>query len=158
MLFLPEPTWLHVGLTPNLYLFTFSSGFVLFFVVVVVAATAAFVFNSLEGDLNLLEIPGAISWVLNNKTCIHVSVWLARFLAFCCVHVFCLFFFFFFFLRVNSNLTWVYCLTLFIHCLRIKNIKIGLTILFTHLKIISLQCFQFSATINSIQTDPYQLI
>ena len=30
----------------------------------------------------------------------------------------------------------------------------GPTILFTHLKIILLQCFQFSATINSIQTDP----
>ena len=30
----------------------------------------------------------------------------------------------------------------------------GLTILFTHLKIILLQCFQFSATISSIQTHP----
>ena len=30
----------------------------------------------------------------------------------------------------------------------------GPTILFTHLKIILLQCFQFSATISSIQTDP----
>ena len=30
----------------------------------------------------------------------------------------------------------------------------GPTILFTHLKIILLQYFQFSATINSIQTDP----
>ena len=28
------------------------------------------------------------------------------------------------------------------------------TILFTHLKIILLQCFQFLATISSIQTDP----
>ena len=38
-------------------------------------------------------------------------------------------------------------------------LKIGPTILFTHLKIILLQCFQFqfsvSAKISSIQTDPY---
>ena len=30
----------------------------------------------------------------------------------------------------------------------------GLTILFIHLKIILLQCFQFSTTISSIQTHP----
>ena len=46
-----------LGLKPNLYLFT--SSFVFFFLVVVVAA--AFVCNSLGGDLNMLEIPGAIS-------------------------------------------------------------------------------------------------
>ena len=38
------------------------------------------------------------------------------------------------------------------------SLKIGLTVLFTHLKIISLQCFQFqfsiSAKISSIQTEP----
>ena len=38
------------------------------------------------------------------------------------------------------------------------SLKMGFTILFTHLKIILLQCFQFqfsvSATISSIQTDP----
>ena len=73
LLFLPKPTWLRVGLKPNLYLFTFSSSFVLF-LVVVVAATAAFVCNSLEGDLNLLEIAGAISWTLNNKKCIHINL------------------------------------------------------------------------------------
>ena len=39
---------------------------------------------------------------------------------------------------------------------RKKILKMGLTVLFTHLKIILLQCFQFlvSATISSIQTDP----
>ena len=36
-----------------------------------------------------------------------------------------------------------------------KILKMGLTILFTHLKIILLQCFQFSATISSIQTHLY---
>ena len=47
------------------------------------------------------------------------------------------------------------------HCLRTHkshpntdfNINLGLTILFTHLKIILLQYFQFLA-INGIQTDP----
>ena len=39
------------------------------------------------------------------------------------------------------------------------SLKIGPTILFTYLKIILLQCFQFSvsATISSIQTDPIYL-
>ena len=39
-------------------------------------------------------------------------------------------------------------------------IKKGPTVLFTHLKIILLQCFQFSvsATISSIQTDPKSVI
>ena len=46
---------------------------------------------------------------------------------------------------------------------RKKILKIGLMVLFTHLKIILLQCFQFSvsATISSIQMDPlliWQLI
>ena len=34
-----------------------------------------------------------------------------------------------------------------------SSLKLGSTALFTHLKIILLQCFQFSA-INGIQTDP----
>ena len=37
------------------------------------------------------------------------------------------------------------------------SLKIGLTALFTHLKIILLQYFQFS-TINDIQTDPKLLL
>ena len=55
---------------------------------------------------------------------------------------------------MNSKYT-VY--VLYMHCLYIKKIlKMGPTVLFTHLKIILLQCFQFSvsATISSIQTDP----
>ena len=60
-------------------------------------------------------------------------------------------------------LDWTYCCwklktenwyaihTLCIHCSRIKKIlKMGPTILFTHLKIILLLYFQFSATISSI--------
>ena len=73
-----------------------------------------------------------------------------------CVHVsrvaFCLFFFFFWptfvdfggtnFTVMNSKYT-VY--VLYWHCSRIKKIlKMGSTVLFTHLKIILLQCFQFS--------------
>ena len=44
------------------------------------------------------------------------------------------------------------------HFLSIFSLKMGLTALFTHLKIILLQCFQFSifsfSKISSIQTDP----
>ena len=65
-----------------------------------------------------------------------------------------LLFFFFFFFRVNSNLTWVHCSRTVQHCSYtvlhcsctvhvLKILKIGPTILFTHLKIILLQCFQF---------------
>ena len=58
----------------------------------------------------------------------------------------------------------------FVHCSWIHKfhfsetflLKMGLTILFTHLKIILLQCFQFqfsvSATISSIQTNPYNRV
>ena len=35
------------------------------------------------------------------------------------------------------------------------SLKMGLIVLFIHLKIILLQCFQFSAKINSIQTQSY---
>ena len=87
------------------------------------------------------------------------------------VHVFCLFFFFFF-LRVNSNLTWVhrsctvyYCSYTVLHCsctvYVLKNIKNGFhdtiytfkNYFATVFSVFSFQ-FQFSATINSIQTDP----
>ena len=60
--------------------------------------------------------------------------------------------------------------SVFMHCSRTHKfhfsvtflLKMGLTALFTHLKIILLQCFQFqfsvSVTISSIQTDPkYEL-
>ena len=74
-------------------------------------------------------------------------------------------FYFFFFLRVNSNLTWIHCLRTVQYCSYtvhvLKILKMGPTILFTHLNIILLQCFQFSvfsfqfsATISSIQTHP----
>ena len=75
-------------------------------------------------------------------------------------------FFFFFSLRVNNNLTWVHYAGDKNHCLRtvhqysrtvhsLKIFKMGLTVLFTYLKIILLQYFQFlvSTTISSIQTD-----
>ena len=73
-------------------------------------------------------------------------------------------FFFFFFQRMNSKITWVYCAedknqysrTVAILFMHLKRLKMGSTVLFTHLKIILLQCFQFSVstTICSIQTDP----
>ena len=55
----------------------------------------------------------------------------------------------FFFLRMNSKITWFYCA-------RKKKCSCTVYILFTHLKIILLQYFQFSisATINLTQTDP----
>ena len=72
--------------------------------------------------------------------------------------------FFFFFspqlltLSIVNN-TYVYCSRSHkLHFLRIFLLKMGLTTLFTYLKIISLQCFQFqfsiSAKIGSIQTHP----
>ena len=80
-----------------------------------------------------------------------------------CVFKLFFFFLFFWFLRVNSKITWFYCIgkkTLITHCLcTVHALFTGLTILFTHLKIILLQCFQFSvlSTISSIQTDPQLL-
>ena len=75
-------------------------------------------------------------------------------------------FFFFFFLPSCScwpSLPWIVFLctvhepTNYIF-LATFSLKMGPTVLFTHLKIISLQCFQFqfsvSAKISSIQTDP----
>ena len=96
-----------------------------------------------------------------------------------CVFMFCVFsfssfFLFFFIALMNSNwhcsCTWLYCAgdkvtvhALFMHCpwnpqpLYSKKIfKLGPTTLFTHLKIILLQCFQFSifSKISYIQMDP----
>ena len=76
---------------------------------------------------------------------------------------FCVFIIFFF-LHVNSNITWFYCAVdkkyylCTIHILfscTIHALFMSLMTLFTHLKIILLQCFQFlvSGTISSIQTD-----
>ena len=81
----------------------------------------------------------------------YVTVCIPRFLT----STFSSFFFFFFFLRVNSNLTWVHCSRTVQYCsctvqycsytvYVLKKLKMGLTILFKHLKIILLQCFQFS--------------
>ena len=84
---------------------------------------------------------------------------------------FSLFFFLFFFFFVQP--TFVDFLTVnsvSVHCLQIHkfhfsaifSLKMGLTALFTHLKIILLQCFQFqflvSAKISSIQTYPKSII
>ena len=77
----------------------------------------------------------------------------------CCV------FTFFFFLNnrfcwlFNVNNALVYCSRTYkFHFLATFSLKICLTVLFTHLKIILLQCFQFSvfnfSKISSIQTDP----
>ena len=62
--------------------------------------------------------------------------------------------------HITGKITWFYCVgkkKLFMHCLRTVYVLFtDLTILFTHLKIILLQCFQFSVstTTNPIQTDP----
>ena len=49
-----------------------------------------------------------------------------------------------------------------LHFLSTFSLKMGLTVLFTHLKIILLQCFQFSvfsfSKISSIQTDPTYMV
>ena len=85
-----------------------------------------------------------------------------------CVHVFwaAFFSFFFFFLVQPQQLTLSTVNSAFVHCSRSHKLhfsatflfKMGPTALFTHLKIISLQCFQFqfsvSAKISSIQTHP----
>ena len=59
--------------------------------------------------------------------------------------------FFFFFPGMNSNLIWIHYAwdkitihALFINIHTLKNIKMGFTVLFTHLKIIFLQYFPFS--------------
>ena len=93
--------------------------------------------------------------------------------AFCvCVSAFFFFFFFFFLQRMNNNphcscmqitLCMRHCLLCRRHYLlftgptitlfRKKILKMGLMVLFTYLKIILLQCFQFSA-FSCIQTNP----
>ena len=63
----------------------------------------------------------------------------------------------FFFLHVNSKIIVQEKKILFVHCsYTVYILFMGPTILFTHLKIIFLQCFQFSVStaISSIQTDP----
>ena len=57
----------------------------------------------------------------------------------------------------GDNTLFLYCLLLFVHWSSEKILKIGLTVLFTYLKIILLQCFQFlvSIKISCIQNDPY---
>ena len=90
-----------------------------------------------------------------------------------CVAFFLFFFFFFAFTsfkletKFTVHETYVTVHALFRYCLytvhethshfiQKKILKIGPTVLFTYLKIILLQCFQFSvpATISSIQMDP----
>ena len=53
-----------------------------------------------------------------------------------------------------------YSSTVYALFMHLKILKMGPTVLFTHLKIILLQCFQFSvsATISSIQTDPRYIV
>ena len=63
---------------------------------------------------------------------------------------------FFFSQRVNCNITWIYCARDKKYYSRtVHTMFKGSTVLFTHLKIILLQCFQFSvsAKISYIQTD-----
>ena len=81
-----------------------------------------------------------------------------------CFHVHVFSFFFSFFHVFFAFWDKYYCLSLFITLFtgstttlfRKKILKMSLTVLFTHLKIILLQYFQFSVsvTISSIQTDP----
>ena len=82
---------------------------------------------------------------------------------------FSLFFFSFFFVQpafvdfFTVNNVSVHCLQIHkFHFSAIFSLKMGLTALFTHLKIILLQCFQFqflvSAKISSIQTYPKSII
>ena len=91
-----------------------------------------------------------------------VTIWLALKHAFSHVHLLFIFFFFFFFLlRVNSNITWVYCSRTVYHCsctvYLLKNIKNGshdtiYTFKNYFVIVFSVFSFQFSAIINSIQT------
>ena len=81
--------------------------------------------------------------------------------AFSPVHVFSFFFFWPAFVDFGRQILLLWTVNaLFTHCADTVHIlKMDLTVLFTHLKIILLQCFQFSvsATISSIQTDPIPL-
>ena len=51
------------------------------------------------------------------------------------------------------RLLFTHCFILFTYFLATFSLKMGPTVLFTHLKIVLLQCFQFSAKISCIQTD-----
>ena len=67
---------------------------------------------------------------------------------------------FFFFQHVNSNITWIYSAGDKKHYSRIVHaLFTDPTALFIHLKIILLQCLQFSISvkINCIQTDSYKV-
>ena len=67
-------------------------------------------------------------------------------------------------MRFPTAGVWPFCVGL-VHCSRDLQVqisvnfslKLGSMALFTHLKIILLQCFQFSV-ISDIQTDPYYLL
>ena len=85
----------------------------------------------------------------------------------CCVCVFVLQISLFSFLVQPSLVDFSTLNSVFVHCSQTHkfrflvtfSLKMGLTILFIHLKIILLQCFQFqfsvSTKISSIQMDPY---
>ena len=103
-----------------------------------------------------------LPWCLGGGGDVEVLVWIALISA---ASAFPQFFFFFSSFQpqwltrsfVNSALvhcSWSHKL----HFLSTFSLKMGLTVLFTHLKIILLQCFQFSvfsfSKISSIQTDP----
>ena len=114
---------------------------------------------------------GLISTIISHL-CHIVCVWVGLFLRWVALR----FFFFFFFTRfhfcgycsMNSNCNcWLSAVNrAYMHCSRTHklhflstfSLKMGPTVLFTHLKIILLQCFQFSvlsfSKISSIQTDP----
>ena len=75
---------------------------------------------------------------------------------------FSFFFFFFLYTRFNwgQKLLFIlcgycsYCFVVFTHFSATFSLKMDPTALFTHLKIILLQCFQFSTKISCIQMDP----
>ena len=92
----------------------------------------------------------------------YVRVWIQRFTLNPAVH-FLKFFFFFvqphILTKSTVNSAFVHCSRTYkFHFLTTFSLKMGPMILFTYLKIILLQCFQFqfsvSAKISSIQTDP----
>ena len=111
-----------------------------------------------------------LNWRLTDYYC-KVKI-LCTFWSSVCVCVYVFLFFFFFFMRLGTNFTTVHeqqlqnltCQTIFsqsvhtVHCSWTHkfhfsttfSLKIGLMVLFTHLKIILLQCF---SVFNYIQTD-----
>ena len=103
-----------------------------------------------------------------------MPVWIGLLLRLRLIFTFRSFFFFFFFhvfWRNSSHKGWIFCSkqwsmhysrTHKFHFSAIFSLKMGPTVLFTHLKIILLQYFQFSvfsfSKISSIQTDPQCVI